>query len=255
MSADRAKGGRHRVRRAVLLSVAALIVLGAIGFVAWANTGVMPAEAETLAAVEADAGVSITGYANAIVMTPTGVRAQVGLVFVPGAKVAPEAYLYKFSAAVKEYALTVVITKPTLNLALFDLRPLSTFTSHAPDVATWVVGGHSLGGVRACRYAEQPDVRGLLLLGSYCANDLSQIGARVISVGGSEDGLSTPDKIAAAANKLPADAKFIEISGANHAQFGNYGPQAGDGQSDVSDTEARSVITSMVGSLLNEEGD
>ena len=41
---------------------------------------------------------------------------------------------------------TVVITTPGLYLAVFDLRPLSTFTGLAPDVGTWMVGGHSLGG-------------------------------------------------------------------------------------------------------------
>ncbi len=253
MTTGRASKGRTRaarVTRALLLGFAALIVLSVIGFVAWANTGVMTAEAEALAAVKNDPSVTVTDHANAIVMAPTDHSAQVGLVFVPGAKVAPEAYLYKFSAAVKENGLTVVITKPPFNLALFDLRPLSAFTDNAPEVTAWYVGGHSLGGVRACQYAEQPDVEGLLLLGSYCANDLSQSNLRVVSIGGSEDGLSTPEKIAGAAGKLPADAKFVEIAGGNHAQFGNYGTQPGDGLATVSDEQVRSEITSQVASLL-----
>lgn len=253
MSAGCDANGRTRgarVTRALLLGLAALILLGAIGFVAWANTGVMSAEAEALAAVESDPRVTVTDHANAIVMSPAHHPSRVGLVFVPGAKVAAEAYLYNFSAAVKENGLTLVITKPPFNLALFDLRALSSFTDDAPDVTTWYVGGHSLGGFRACQYAEQPDVHGLLLLGSYCANDLAQRSLRVVSIGGSEDSLSTPQKIAAAAGKLPADTEFVEIPGSNHAQFGNYGAQAGDGRATVSDEQVRSVMTRQVAALL-----
>ncbi|WP_144831664.1 alpha/beta hydrolase [Kocuria rhizophila] len=40
-------------------------------------------------------------------------------------------------------------------------------SAEAPQVNDWFVGGHSMGGVRACRLA--PESEGLLLLGSYCA--------------------------------------------------------------------------------------
>ncbi len=124
--------------------------------------------------------------------------------------------------------MTVVITRPLLNLAFFDPRPLSTFTDLAPDVSTWAVGGHSLGGVRACQLAGDADA--LVLFASYCcANDLSASGLPVLSLSGSEDGLSTPQKIADAKGELPATATFVEIPGASHASFGSYGPQPGDG--------------------------
>ena len=109
---------------------------------------------------------------------------------------------------------TVVITKPTLNLAFFDTRPLATFEAHAPRVTTWAVGGHSLGGVRACQLAKDAD--GLLLLGSYCANDISRSYIQVLSVSGSRDGLSTPAKVDAARHLLPSTATMVEVQGSNH---------------------------------------
>ena len=242
----RTRSRAARITRTVLLGLASLIVVTIIGFVAWSKTGIMPAESQPLAAVMTNPRLTITENAAAIVMTPRGRASGVGLVFIPGAKVAPAAYLYKLSATVEEGGLTVVITKPTLNLAFFDLRPLSKFTTEAPDVTTWFVGGHSLGGVRACQYATQPQVRGLILFGSYCPNDLSQLDLRVLSISGSEDGLSTPQKVSKAARQLPADAAMVEIAGANHASFGNYGEQPGDGRASVSDEHVKDSITTQV---------
>ncbi|MEO7121518.1 MAG: alpha/beta hydrolase, partial [Lacisediminihabitans sp.] len=164
-------------------------------------------------------------------------------VFIPGAKVAADAYLYKLSGAVEKDGLTVVITKPILNLAFFDQRSLGDFTSDARGIHSWYVGGHSLGGVRACQYADQPKVTGLILFGSYCANDLSARKLAVLSIGGSTDGLSTPSKIKDAAALLPADATFVQIAGSNHARFGDYGVQAGDGTATVSTSKVQRVIT------------
>ena len=147
-----------------------------------------------------------------------------------------------------EEGITVVITRPWLNLAFFDPRGLDDFTSAAPDVESWAVGGHSLGGVRACQLATAADA--LVLFASYCANDLSDSELPVLSVAGSEDGLSTPEKTADARPMLPADAELVEIDGASHASFGDYGPQAGDGEPTLSEEEMRAQLTDIVGGFL-----
>ena len=210
----------------------------------------MGAESGPLESVRTNSALTITEYSDAVVLSPTGEASGVGLVFIPGAKVTAEAYLYKLSGAVEQSGLTVVVTKPILNLAFFDQRPLDTFTSHAQGVNTWLVGGHSLGGVRACQYAEQPDVSGLVLFGSYCANDLSESSVQALSLSGSNDGLSTPDKIASAQDLLPASSAFVEILGANHASFGDYGVQPGDGIATLSSTAVRDLITREVDAFL-----
>jgi len=234
----------------VLVSLAALVIAAVVGFLIWANVGVMHAESGPLQSVRDNQAVQISDYGNAIVLSPTGVASGDGLVFIPGAKVAAEAYLYKLSGAVAETGLTVVVTKPILNLAFFDQRPLDSFTDHAPEVDTWFVGGHSLGGVRACQYSEQPDLAGLVLFGSYCANDVSEADIVVLSLSGSEDGLTTPAKITAAQHLVPSDTRFAQIAGANHARFGDYGAQAGDGTASKTSSEVRDIITSELGSIL-----
>ena len=88
-----------------------------------------------------------------------------------------------------------------------------------------------------------------MLFGSYCSTDLSASGLPVLSIGGSEDGLSTPEKIADASHLLPADAELDQIEGASHASFGDYGPQAGDGTPTISDADMTAQLTELVGSL------
>lgn len=229
--------------------VAAVLVLVVVGFLGWANTPMM---GERPAAISAwtDPGVQIRDAGDAVVMAPTGDASGEGLVFIPGARVDPYAYLYKLSGTVAETGLTVVITKPTLNLAFFDTRPLSTFTRLAPGVTDWAVGGHSLGGVRACQLADDPSISTLVLFGSYCANDLSKTDLQVLSIGGGNDGLSTPAKIRDAAHLLPSGATFVEVPGMTHGQFGDYGLQPGDGTATISDDAARDAITSALASVF-----
>lgn len=208
----------------------------------------MGAEAGPLDAVRSDPAISVDDDGAGIVLAPADGGSDVGLVFIPGAKVDPWAYAAKLSRLVADDGVTVVITRPWLNLAFFDPRPLDTFTSLAPDVEAWAVGGHSLGGVRACQLA--PDADALVLFASYCANDLTGSGLPVLSLAGSDDGLSTPQKIADAKGELPAGAEFVEIAGASHASFGDYGPQAGDGTPTISDADMTAALTDALAPFL-----
>lgn len=221
-----------RVVRRILLWVAVALIAALVVFVLWAENP-MRAEAGPLSTV------SYVDHPEGVVLTPDEPNGT-GLVFIAGARVEPQAYAAKLSGLV-DAGVTVVIARPTLNFAIFENRPLTTFESLAPDVDSWFVGGHSLGGVKACQYAA--DAEGLILFGSYCA---SKVSGPVLSISAGNDGLSTPDKIADAASLLPADAEFPVIDGGNHAQFGDYGVQPGDGESTVSDARFEEQLTAAV---------
>ena len=226
-----------------------VIVLVVVGVLVWANI-VMQGDRARAIEVWTNDAVVVTSTEHSVVMVPAGVASGTGLVFIPGAKVDPYAYMYKLSEIVERTGATIVITKPTLNLAFFDQRPLATFTSDAPGVDRWFVGGHSLGGVRACMLADDPAVSGLVLFGSYCANDLTASGLEVLSIAGSRDGLSTPEKIADARGMLPADADLVEIEGLNHAGFGDYGVQPGDNTATIPTGQQRDEITDALATVL-----
>ena len=247
--------GRIRRRvRAIGLGALAALALVVVGFLIWANT---PYRAERGPVIEvwANTAVEVQYLEEGILMTPVAdaidlPASPTGLVFVPGARVEAHAYMFQLSGVVEQHGVTVLITEPTLNLAFFDTRSLDQFTTAAPEVDRWFVGGHSLGGVRACLMTPGAEVEGLVLLGSYCANDLSDSGLTVLSIAGENDGLSTPAIIEQNAGLLPADARFVTIAGANHASFGDYGPQAGDGERTITSDEMRAELTALLGELL-----
>ncbi|WP_375390241.1 alpha/beta hydrolase [uncultured Amnibacterium sp.] len=239
----------RRIVRRVGLAALAAGVLAAVGFVVWAEHP-MEAEPGPLAAVRADSAITYRDAGSAVVLTPKRPSA-VGLVFFAGARVDAAAYASKLSG-IADAGIAVVIVRPTLNFAIVETRPLADFEALDPAVQRWLVGGHSLGGVRACEYATDKGVAGLVLLGSYCANDLSRTDLPVLSIGGERDGLSTPAKIRAARHLLPASAELVEIPGSVHAQFGDYGTQPGDGVPTATDAAVRKAITADVLAFLTD---
>lgn len=239
---------------AVLLAVAGVLVVAIVAFLVYAS---LVFEGDREASLDAwrSNGVEITGTDRSIVIEPTTGATGTGLVFIPGAKVQPSAYLYKMAGIAEATGMTVVITEPTLNLAFFDSRPLSEFTRDAPGVEDWYVGGHSLGGVRACQLAasdDEPQVVGLMLFGSYCVDDLSDSGLDVLSIVAENDGLSTPEDVASRAGNLPEDAVTVVIDGANHASFGDYGAQPGDGTATIDRQTARAEIADAVAEFVGD---
>ena len=78
------------------------------------------------------------------------------------------------------------------------------------------------------------ELSGVVLLASYSTADLSQSGLSVLSLYGSEDEVLNRDAYEDALSNLPSDFEEGVIVGGNHAQFGNYGEQAGDGAAAIS---------------------
>lgn len=241
------KKKRRARARIAAVTIAAVLVAVTAGFLAYASSPMM-AEEEALA--RAEAAVTVTESAEGVVLTPANPNGE-GLVFFAGARVDPAAYANKLSG-VAESGITVVIARPTLNFAILETRPLSTWEGLAPGVGTWAVGGHSLGGVKACMYAadDANDASAIVLFGSYCSVDLSGTGIPALTFIGENDELSTEAKIEAAADLLPADAEFVTIPDASHAQFGDYGIQPGDGPQDADGDDVRDAITDGVVGLL-----
>ncbi|WGM20543.1 alpha/beta hydrolase [Paenarthrobacter sp. OM7] len=194
---------------------------------------------------------SVAEELTAIVMRPEGAPATKGLVFYPGARVEARAYVDILKPAV-DAGVLVVILKTPLNLSLLDGNQARGAMVAHPEISTWTVGGHSLGGVSAGSFAlSNRDVDGLLLYASYPLDSMrDRTGLRVLSISGSEDGLSTPGKIDASRELLPRDAAFVEVQGGNHAFFGDYGPQPGDGEPGVGRDVAQGQITAATVAFL-----
>jgi pimeloyl-ACP methyl ester carboxylesterase len=119
-----------------------------------------------------------------------------------------------------------------LNLAFFAPHRAQSVIQAFPGITHWAVGGHSLGGAMAARFAYQhaSAVDGLVLWAAYPAenNSLADRQLAVVSIYGAQDGLATVEKVSASRPLLPSDTRWVPVEGGNHAQFGWYGPQVGD---------------------------
>lgn len=223
--------------RGLFRGLAALAGLGLAAVLLWLAP--YPAEDVALDALESSETVTVENSRASTVFEPV-TEAQGGLVLYPGALVDPRAYA-RHARDIAEQGYTVVVPKCPFDLALLC-------TAAAEDVVTtdlpWAVGGHSLGGTAASLFADtSDDVSGLVFWASYPQPDLSdRDDLAVTSISGSQDGLSTPDDIEASRTKLPTTAQFVEVEGANHASFGSYGAQAGDGEATLDPAEARAEI-------------
>lgn len=220
-----------------------VVIAALIGFVLWAESP-MRAEAGPLRAAETDPAFTYTETGTGVTLLPNEPNGT-GLVFIAGARVEAPAYANTLSG-LAEAGVTVVIVRPILNFAILEYRSLAAFET--PGVDQWFVGGHSLGGVKACQYAADPtyDIAGLILFGSYCASDISGTDLPVLTLSAENDGLSTPAKIADAAGLLPDDSVLVSLPGAVHAQFGDYGAQPGDGRPVSEDAAVKDQITTAI---------
>ena len=106
--------------------------------------------------------------------------------------------------------------------------------------------GATLGGAMASSYVagNEDKLSGLILLGAYPVND-SPI--NTLCIYGSEDIMLDKSKLAGVSNVL-------RIEGGNHAQFGNYGVQEGDGVASISrEAQQEQAAGAMLAFLLPDQ--
>ena len=198
-------------------------------------------------------GLAIDESSTRIRMDPGDASSRTGLVFYPGALVDPRAYA-RILRPVAEAGHPVTIVKHPLNLAILDVRAADSVVGDPDDdVDHWVVGGHSLGGAMAARYAERErdELVGLLLWAAYPAGDLSGREALAVrSVFGTDDAIASPDDIEDSRDDLPPDAELVAVDGAIHSFFGDYGLQRGDGTPGIDRDAAQGQIVASTLDLL-----
>lgn len=159
------------------------------------------------------------------------------LIFYPGAKVDADAYLPLLDR-LRDTGLTCYLIEMPLRLAVFDSDAALDVIAAHPDVRHWYIGGHSLGGAMASKFASAhaDAVDGLLLLGAYRYGDYPAEQA-IIIYGSLNESI---------AEHVAPDDCAVVIEGGNHAQFGNYGPQKGDVPATISaDEQQEQAVAAM----------
>ncbi len=232
---------RRRWPRLVGRTLAGVATVAVVGSLVWLVP--FAATPTAVAAMAGASGVRVSDASTTITLMPESGSVTSGLVFQPGARVDPRAYV-PILTEVSRGGVLVVIVKQPFDIGFLAIgAPAAAIEAH-PEVTTWEVGGHSLGGVAASSYAgsHTDTVRGLVLWASYPIGSLAQSGLRVASVSGSADGLATPADIEASRVDLPGDTAYTVVEGGVHAFFGDYGEQPGDGTPGVSREEAQRQI-------------
>ena len=164
-----------------------------------------------------------------------------GIVVYCGERVPPEAYAYLARSCATAGYPAVLASMP-LNFSVLAPAKAVAAAAAFPNVARWVIAGHSQGGSAAASFAainaasKNPmALAGLILYASLPGKgvDLSTKSLPVVTVGATLDAFASPAEIAAGRDRLPLGSRFVEITGGNHAQFGEYGPQPGDGLAEI----------------------
>ena len=232
---------RKRAGIYTLIALAAMIVFLVVAFFAYVNDY---RRADQTAAAILNSNASIRQEGSLTILSPdTGNDTGAGLIFYPGGKVEEAAYLPLLDL-LREQGITIALVKMPFRLAVFQINAADRVYDAVPSVSRWFIGGHSLGGAMASSYAAGNESRlsGLILLGAYPVND-SPI--PTLCLYGSEDILLDLSKLADVANVL-------RIEGGNHAQFGNYGVQQGDGVAMISrEAQQEQAAEAMLAFLVN----
>jgi hypothetical protein len=134
------------------------------------------------------------------------------------------------------------LVKMPLNLAFLGKNKADKIRHSETNYQNWYIGGHSHGGNVAADFlsSHSEDYAGLILLGAYSTKPISS-NQTIVQIYGSEDKILNRAQLENHSGNLPG-AIVEEIAGANHAQFGNYGIQKGDGESTIN-TAAQQVKT------------
>ena len=93
-----------------------------------------------------------------------------------------------------------------------------------------------MGGALIAIYAgnKMDQVNGLFMLAAYPTSDMKSAQFPILFIYGTEDGVLTRSKLETGLTLVPESAVNYEIEGGNHAYFGDYGEQSGDGVAMIS---------------------
>lgn len=171
------------------------------------------------------------------------------LIFYPGAKVQDISY----AVLLKELAANGIdcfLVHMPCNLALFGVNSADEIIE-TYGYEHWYLAGHSLGGAMAAVYASKNSetLDGLIFLAAYSTKDLSETDLNILLLYGSEDKVVNREKIKEGRNFMPDTYEEYCIEGGNHAQYGDYGAQKGDGTAKIPAEEQQRIAAEKIEEL------
>lgn len=189
--------------------------------------------------------VSVTHESNWLFIDGKG--NDTALIFYPGAKVEYSAYLPLMNQIASQ-GVDVYLVHMPVNLAFFGQNRADDIINNS-NYSHYIISGHSLGGVVASGYASNHNVDGLVLLASYPTEEIDK---PTLSIYGSEDKVLNLKKYNESKSLIKGNFTEHIIKGGNHAEFGNYGLQKGDGNASINSTLQQNETASEIINFINK---
>ncbi|MBQ1385989.1 MAG: alpha/beta hydrolase [Erysipelotrichales bacterium] len=179
-----------------------------------------------------------------------GPSEDTALVFYPGAKVEETAYA-PLLIKIAESGADCFLAEMPFRMAIFKTDAAGDLLKDT-SYEHLCIAGHSMGGMIAANYVNShPDTfEGIIFLASYPVKEIPEA-MKVVSIYGTED--HCLNRKAYEEGKAYWSGKELIIEGGNHAQFGNYGKQSGDGEALIGTDEQQSQTVSEILSFLKSK--
>jgi len=247
------------MKRKLIFGLILVLVIGAVGFALNLVGNPSQPVSKFLQAAKADTAVSINDRGGYIEIIPNTLQtaATKGIIFYPGGLVTAESYIYPWTQVSKLTNVPVYIAKMPLNLAILNVNAADKIIADNPQIKSWIMSGHSLGGAMLSEYLKAgrnlPKIKALIFQAAFPNDDFLKTNSnlQILSLIGTKDGKITTLKSKEEAKKLPTQAIQTEITGMNHAQFGAYGKQSGDLSASISNEDAWAEWTTIVAKFID----
>ena len=115
---------------------------------------------------------------------------------------------------------------------------------------SFVIGGHSLGGTAAVRFASaHPEkVKGVFLVAAFAekTGDLRAKKLPVLHIAATNDGIVHANLWRNHIGRLPADTEYVSVKGGNHIQFGSYRWFPPDAPASLTEEEQQAAVSAAM---------
>lgn len=231
---NKQKNSKGKKRLLITLSAILLIFLAGSGYWQASHYQASPAAKEA-------AKVAVTSKQETTFKSKG--QSKMTVVFYPGALVDPDAYSI-WAKKLANAGYTVKIAHFPLDMAVLKAKAADSMTGKKEK---FVIGGHSMGGAMAARYASQSTkkkLKGIFFLAAY-ADQKGRLDDKTfpaLSITASQDGVLNWKNYQKGKKYLPKSTTFVSIKGGNHAGFGSYGDQRGDKKASISNQKQQRLI-------------
>lgn len=235
-------------RKIVLLSVVVVLLALIIGCAIYVSD-YYRADETAVSAMNGTENVTVYAEDNCVVFQPK--EPVAGFIFYPGGKVEHTAYAPLMLELAKHDILCVIVEMP-FHLAVLNMNGAKKIPDQFPQIESWYIGGHSLGGSMAASHAAKhtDTYDGLVLLAAYSTAQITDLS--VLSIYGTADGVMNAEKYEKYLGNLPKETVEVVLDGANHAGFGSYGAQDGDGEATISQQEQVERTVQAIVSMIKQ---